>query len=113
MSSSKKLPPRWESSAPAIRAVQVAFDVEEEVLQAVRQAAFDNNLSNSDQIREVLGLAITHRPKRPRLTVTLSEEDYAALGTRFGLDPAQRLEIKERVHQELLAFARGKPGADA
>ncbi|WP_255991321.1 hypothetical protein [Chitinolyticbacter albus] len=104
--SQKKLPPRWESSAPAIHAVQVAFDVEEEVLQAVRRAAFDNNLSNSDQIRQVLGLAVTSRPKRPRLTVTLSEEDYAALGQRFGLTPEQRLEIKERVLRELLAFAR-------
>ncbi|WP_148714818.1 hypothetical protein [Chitinolyticbacter meiyuanensis] len=104
--SNKRLPPRWESSAPAIRAVQVAFDVEEEVMQAVRRAAFEHNLSNSDQIRKVLDLPVTSRPKRPRLTVTLSDDDYIALAARFGLAPEQRLEIKERVQGELLVFAR-------
>jgi rRNA maturation endonuclease Nob1 len=88
--------------------VQVAFDVEAAVLEAVRRAAFRNNLSNSDQIRNILGLEVSHRPKRPRLTVTLTTEDYEILGTRYGLDMEERLGIKERVTQELIDFASRK-----
>ncbi len=104
MSVTKK-PARWQSSDAAIRAVQVAFDVEEAVLQAVRQAAFDHNLSTSDQIRSILGLSVSSRPKRPRLTVSLAPGDYEQLGARFGLDSEDRLAIKERVTHELIAFA--------
>lgn len=100
-----RLPSRWRSSEPALRAVQVAFDVSEVVLQAVRKAAFDANLSNSDQIRVVLGLPVIRQAKRPRLTISLSGEDYQLLGQRYALDPADHLAIKERVTAELIDFA--------
>lgn len=101
----ERLPSRWQSVQPALRAVQVAFDVSETVMQAVRRAAFEANLSNSDQIRVVLGLPVVRQAKRPRLTVSLSCEDYDMLGSRYGLDPADHLAIKERVGAELAAFA--------
>jgi hypothetical protein len=101
-------PARWRRSDAALHAVQMAFDVEATVLEAVRRAAFENNLSNSDQIRRLLGLAVSRRPKRPRLTVTLAPEDYATLANRYGLAADERLLIKERVTQELIDFARGK-----
>jgi len=111
MSVSRK-PARWQSSDEAIRAVQVAFDVEETVLSAVRQAAFDNNLSTSDQIRQILGLSVSSRPKRPRLTVSLAQSDYELLGERYGLSPEDRLAVKERVTRELIAFAEtGRKGS--
>ncbi|MPN16794.1 hypothetical protein SDC9_164141 [bioreactor metagenome] len=100
-------PPRWQGSDEAIRAVQVAFDVEATVLEAVRRAAFEGNLSTSDQIRKVLGLQVNHRPKRPRLTVSLTQADYNVLAQRFGLDANDRLAIKERVTRELIQFAEG------
>ncbi|MDR0777164.1 MAG: hypothetical protein LBE81_11090 [Azonexus sp.] len=104
-------PARWQSSDAALHAVQVAFDVEAAVLEAVRQAAFENNLSNSDQIRSFLGLAVNRHPKRPRLTVTLAPEDYEALAKRYGLLATDRLAIKERVTQDLIDFARQQNGA--
>ena len=100
-----ELPSRWRSSQPALRAVQVAFDVSEAVLQAVRAAAFEANLSNSDQVRVVLGLPLLRQAKRPRLTVSLSEEDYRLLAARYGLDAPDHLAIKERVGAALVAFA--------
>lgn len=100
-----RLPSRWQSAQPALRAVQVAFDVSEAVIQAIRAAAFEANLSNSDQIRVVLGLPIIRQAKRPRLTVSLSPEDYQLLGRRYKLDAADHLAIKERVNAELISFA--------
>ena len=104
MSVSRK-PARWKGSDEAIRAVQVAFDVEQTVMEAVRTAAFHNDVSPSDQIRRLLKLPTNERPKRPRLTVTLSGEDYELLATRYGLPPDDRLAIKERVTAELIRFA--------
>lgn len=101
-------PARWQGSDEALQAVQVAFDVEATVLEAVRRAAFERNLSTPDQIRRILGLSVSHRPKRPRLTVTLTVEEYAALAARYGLDAQNRLAIKERVTQELIDFAQRK-----
>ena len=98
-------PVRWKGSDDAIKAVQVAFDVEEAVMDAVRSAAFHNNVSPSDQIRRLLSLPTAERPKRPRLTVTLSADDYALLGQRYGLPADDRLTIKERVTEELIRFA--------
>ncbi len=98
-------PARWQSSDDAIRAVQVAFDVEEAVLDAVRSAAFHSNLSTSDQIRHLLDLPTATRPKRPRLTVSLSVTDYEVLGKRYGVPSQERLTIKERVTAELIKFA--------
>ena len=102
-------PQRWQRSDRALAAVQVAFDVEEAVLEAIRVAAFHDNVSTSQQIRSVLGLPVAARPKRPRLTVTLDASDYAMLAERYGLSPDDRLGIKEAATQELIAFVPPRP----
>lgn len=101
-------PARWQSSDAAIKAVQVAFDVEEKVLETVRRTAFEENRSTSDQIRHLLGLPTASRPKRPRLTVSLTAADYALLGERYGLAADDRLAIKERVTRVLIDFANSR-----
>lgn len=98
-------PDRWRSTDEAIRAVQVAFDVESTVLEAVRRAACESGLSTSDQIRMVLGLDVQRRPQRPRLTVSLTPADYVLLAQRYGLAPEDRLAIKEHVTRDLITFA--------
>jgi hypothetical protein len=98
-------PPRWRGTDEAIRAVQVAFDVEAAVLDAVRRAACESGLSTADQIRTVLGLEVLRRPKRPRLTVSLTPADYGILAERYGLAADDRLAIKERVTRDLIDFA--------
>jgi hypothetical protein len=98
--------PRWTGSDAALRAVQVAFDVEKQVIDAVRYAAFENQLSPSDQIRKILGLPCTSKPVRPRLTVTLSDADYAILADRFGVTLGDKRKIKEALHEALISFAK-------
>lgn len=107
--------PRWTGSDAALRSLQVAFDVEKQVIDAVRYAAFKNQLSPSDQIRTILGLPCTTKPVRPRLTVSLSDADYALLAERFGLAVEDKRKIKESLHEALIDFARQQkvPAADA
>ncbi|MEJ7806169.1 MAG: hypothetical protein WKG03_09660 [Telluria sp.] len=104
--------PRWTSSDAALRSVQVAFDVEKKVIDAVRYAAFENQLSPSDQIRTILGLPCTSKPVRPRLTVTLSDADYAILAERFGVTVDDKRKIKEGLHEALINFAKKQKSHD-
>lgn len=97
---------RWSSSDAALRAVQIAFDVEQQVIESVRYAALESQLSPSDQIRKILGLPVTSKPVRPRLTVTLSDADYDILARRFGVDANDKRRIKDALHQELIEFSK-------
>jgi len=101
----KQLPSKWQASTKALRAVQVAFYVDEQVQVKIRQVACLNGISPSDMIRQITQLPVSAPPKRPRLTASLNQEDYSLLAERYGLDSEDTLEIKRRVMQELIDFA--------
>ncbi len=96
------MPDKWQSSIKAMKAVQVAFDMDEKVQLSIRKEALEAGLSPSDQIRDILGLAINKRPKRPRLTVSLAPDDYQVLAKKYGLAAEQQLEIKKKLMDELV-----------
>jgi len=100
-----KLPAKWQGSTKAIKATQVAFDMDEKIQYEIRHKALEEGVSPSDQIRDILGLPCSRRPKRPRLTVSLSADDYQLLATKYNLSPDQQLEIKKIVVEELTQFA--------
>jgi hypothetical protein len=102
----KKMPEKWQSSIKAIKAVQVAFDMDEKIQLSIRKEALDAGLSPSDQIRDILGLPVNKRPKRPRLTVSLALEDYQVLATKYDLKAEQQLEIKRKLMDELIAHVK-------
>ncbi|MBR9727733.1 hypothetical protein ACFOD0_05380 [Shewanella intestini] len=104
MSKGKHLPEAWLKNQKAAKATQVAFDLDEKFQYTIRKAALDEGLSPSDQIRTILGLVVSKRPKRPRLTVSLSAEDYVLLADKYGLSPDDQLEIKKRVLDDLVHF---------
>jgi len=99
---SRTLPEKWQSSIKAVKAVQVAFDMDEKIQLAIRTQALHAGLSPSDQIRDILGLTINKRPKRPRLTVSLAPDDYQTLAEKYGLKAEQQLEIKRKLMDELI-----------
>jgi len=101
MAASKKLPASWQQSNKSIRAVQVVFELEQAVSLDLRIRAIKQDLSPSDYIREVIGLP-RKKPLRPRLSVSLSEEDYQLLAKRYKLSPEQKSEIRSRIKQELV-----------
>ncbi len=99
---SRKLPEKWQSSIKAAKATQVAFDMDEKIQLEIRKEAVEAGLSPSDKIRDILGLPVNKRPKRPRLTVSLSTDDYIALAEKYQLDPEQQLEIKKKLMDDLV-----------
>ena len=98
-----KISAKWQSSIKAIKAVQVAFDMDEKVQLTIRKQALEAGLSPSDQIRDILGLPINKRPKRPRLTVSLAPADYNLLAKKYNLQAEQQLEIKKKLMDDLIA----------
>lgn len=98
------MPEKWHSSIKAIKAVQVAFDMDEKIQLSIRKQALDAGLSPSDQIRDILGLSINKRPKRPRLTVSLAPDDYQVLAEKYNLKAEQQLEIKRKLMDELIKY---------
>ncbi|WP_394203362.1 hypothetical protein [Shewanella waksmanii] len=98
------MPEQWAQNQKAAKATQVAFDLDEKFQYSIRKAALDAGVSPSDQIRTILGLNVTKRPKRPRLTVSLNADDYRQLAEKYGLDPNAQLEIKKRVLDDLIHF---------
>jgi hypothetical protein len=105
---SRKIPEKWQSSLKAMKAVQVAFDMDEKIQLAIRKEALEAGLSPSDQIRDILGLPTNRRPKRPRLTVSLSPVDYELLAKKYQLLPEQQLEIKRKLMDDLIHHVTDK-----
>jgi hypothetical protein len=104
----RKIPEKWQSSVKAAKATQVAFDMDEKIQMSIRREALEEGISPSDQIRTILGLPTSRRPKRPRLTVSLSSDDYLLLAQKYKLQPEQQLEIKKKLMEELIGYVTDK-----
>mgnify|MGYP007055202431 FL=1 len=104
MSNSSKIPEKWKDEQKAVKAVQVAFDVGFDVQTVIRKEALDCMLSPSDRVRQILGLSVTSRPKRPRLSISLTMDDFDVLGEMYDIDPENRVAIKQKAAENLIDY---------
>src|SRR5687768_14390604 len=91
---------RWDNQLKTAKATQIAFEMEQKVARRIRELAAIEGLTPSDQIRKLIGLSYAP-PKRPRLTVSLTPDDYVILGKKYGINPDNTLDIKRRMMEEL------------
>lgn len=101
MIAKKKVPSAWSQSDKSIRAVQVIFELGLEQSKILRINAIKQDLSPSDYIREIVGLP-RKKPIRPRLSISLSREDYKILAQRYQLTPDKKEQIREEIKAELV-----------
>lgn len=101
------LPNKWKKSEKSLKAIQLAFEFNQGISDVIRQQASDQGLSTSDQIRQIIGLQ-PKKPRRPRLTVSLSEEDYVYLSQRYGIPADDKSAIRQAIAAELIAFSEQK-----
>ncbi len=106
----RELPKKWQASNKAMKAIQVAFYVDEQVQNKIRQDACLQGISPSDMIRHITQLPVSAPPKRPRLTASLNSDDYELLAERYNLDAKDTLEIKRKVMEELINYATNCDG---
>ncbi len=97
----KSKPELWKNEKKAIKATQVAFDISTEAQKKLKLKAIHNDLSPSDQMRQILGLP-SKKPVRPRLTISLSGEDYDILAKHYQINVEDKLAIKERAAKEII-----------
>ena len=107
--SSSRLPSRWQSEERAVRAVQVAFDVGEEVQRILRREAAELGISPADRVRQLLGLPVARKPQRPRLTVSLTREDFVELAGRFGVDQSDHQSIRRLAAEQVIGQLQKRP----
>jgi len=93
--------PRWDKEQKTVKATQVAFALEQQVAQRIQTLAVSEGLTTSSEIRKLLGLSYSP-PKRPRLTVSLAEEDYRVLAKKYQLDASSTMDIRRRMIAELI-----------
>ncbi|MFT4632237.1 MAG: hypothetical protein ACI96P_001649 [Candidatus Azotimanducaceae bacterium] len=111
---------KWDKEKRSIKAVQVAFDLGNEVNQQIRFEALEQGINPSDRVRQILGLPVNARPVRPRLSISLSEEDFALLAIRFTVASDDRLKIRqiaaeklvEHLHDNVLSHRSVKQGSE-
>lgn len=104
---------KWEGERRAVKAVQVAFDVGDEVNLLIRREALEQSINPSDRVRQILGLPISRRPIRPRLSISLSEDDFHLLAEQFGLPEDDKLGIRRIAAEKLIEhMARRSSGPD-
>lgn len=100
----KRIPDKWRKSDRSIRAVQLVFEFNKTISDVIRHEATRHGISPSDQIRSIIGLH-AKKPKRPRLTISLSEQDYERLAQRYQLPAQDRPAIREAIAQELIHYS--------
>ncbi len=101
----KTPPDAWRASDSSIRAVQIAFEFNKNISDAIRHSANQLGISPSDQIRAIIGLEVK-KPKRPRLTISLTEQDYQQLAERYNVPVEDKNAIREAIAKELVQYSQ-------
>jgi hypothetical protein len=103
-----QLPEKWKQEDRTIRAVQIAFDLEEKIQRSIRQEALDLGINPSDRIRQILGLTMIRKPKRLRLSISLSDEDFVELAEQFNIDVNDRVKLKHYAAEQLVKHVKAE-----
>lgn len=91
----------WNKQDKLVKATQVAFELEQKIAIDIRTLAAQEGLTPSDQVRKLIGLSFSS-PKRPRLSISLTSDDYELLRKKYSLDKANTIEIKKMIVSELI-----------
>ena len=83
-----------------IKATQIAFELEQDLTKKIQNLAMKENLSTSSVIRKIIGLDYTP-PKRPRISISLNDDDYKLLSEKYGLEASEKSKIKAEIIKEL------------
>lgn len=97
---------KWEKEKAAVAAIQLAFDLGADTQTVIKKQALDDQLNTSDFIRKILGLNYRKKPVRPRLTLSLSDDDFNELAKTYGVEASDKLKIKELAAKELIKYAQ-------
>jgi hypothetical protein len=99
-SDKKKANEKWEKQREALKKIQITFELMQSVDREIRIEAAETGESPSNVIRKVLGLDV-NPPVRPRLGVSLSEDEILGLAKRYNVDPSDRKNLVRRATEAI------------
>ena len=88
------------------RTTQMAFDVDTKTQKQIRLEALQADINPSNRIRQILGLKTMSNPVRPRLSISLTEEDFNVLARKFNLARIDKITLKRRSIQCLIDYSQ-------
>lgn len=103
----RELPEKWKDEVKAIKAIQVAFDLDEKLQYVIRREALDMDITPSERMRQILGLTSNKIPQRPRLSISLKPEDFNTLANRYNVETTDKRSIKQKASLEIQQYAEG------
>ena len=101
---------KWEGEKRAIKAVQIAFDVGDDVNRKIRLEAVERGINPPDRVRQILGLPVNPKPVRPRLSISLSGDDFVFLAEEFGVAADDKLKIRQLAAEKLIEHLEREDG---
>ena len=93
----------WDQDKKTVKSVQIAFELEQKIAQKIQIMAAEDGLTPSSQIRKLIGLDYAP-PKRPRLTLSLSEQDYNILAEKYHIQADDKIAIKRHIINNLITI---------
>lgn len=82
------------------KAIQISFDLDCETMNKIRLKSLESGLTPQDQIRTLLNLS-TNKPQRPRIGISITEEEISVLAEKYGIKPGDRLALKKCIQSEI------------
>jgi|GEM_PF-3591803 len=90
------------SSSSAIgKTKQVAIELSPNGRKKLTIEAALDDMSPSEKARETLGLRIKTKKADPKLTLRLTEDDFRFLANKYGVDPEDKLTIRNKIADEI------------
>jgi hypothetical protein len=91
---------KWDAERRALKKVQVHFSFTAYATRRLKYEAVDEDMTPSNLVRKLVGLSFEPSP-RLRIGLSLTNEDFKILSTRYGVTESDKVEIKRRVTEEV------------
>ncbi len=96
------------SSSKSGKTTQVAFELSDEGYKQLKIEAAMDDITPAEKAREALGLRVRTKKAKAKLIVRLSERDFTFLGLRYGVDPEDKLTIRNIAAEQLAELYSGE-----
>lgn len=89
------------ASSKTGKTTQVAFDLSANGRMKLKIDAAMDDITPAEKAREALGLSVKTKKTRDKLVLRLSEEDFIYLALKYGIDPEDKLSIRNKAADDI------------
>jgi hypothetical protein len=91
---------KWDAERRALKKVQVHFSFTAYATRRLKYEAVNEDMTPSNLVRKLVGLSF-EPSTRQRIGLSLTDEDFKILSTRYGVAESDKVEIKRRITEEV------------